>query len=184
MLKIFLVFHLTKPFQRQNKNHLHFISHWLGAILFIMIFYKLVKIIRFSSTFKKYSAIAWLLCAILIIFFSVEISLITNSIFFSAKNDLYKIQRIYSKTGLPILWGLCSFAFMWLGMRYKYRPLRIISLTLFTLTLLKLFIFDIKNIPAGGKIAAFFCLGIILLVVSFMYQRLKKIIVEDVQKSD
>ena len=168
----------------QNKNHLHFISHWLGAILFIMIFYKLVKIIRFSSTLKKYSASAWLLCAILIIFFSVEISLITNSIFFSVKNDLYEIQRIYSKTGLPILWGLCSFAFMWLGMRYKYRPLRIISLTLFTLTLLKLFIFDIKNIPAGGKIAAFFCLGIILLVVSFMYQRLKKIIVEDVQKSD
>ena len=168
----------------QNKNHLHFISHWLGAILFVMIYYKLVKIIRFTNTFKKYSAIAWLLCAILIIFFSVEISFITNSIFFSAKNDLYEIQRIYSKTGLPILWGLCSFAFMWLGMRYKYRPLRIISLTLFTLTLLKLFIFDIKNIPAGGKIAAFFCLGIILLVVSFMYQRLKKIIVEDVQKSD
>ncbi len=168
----------------QNKNHVHFISHWLVAILFVMIFYKLVLIIKGSSTLKKYSVIAWLLCSILVIFFSVEISLITYNIFFSAKNDLYEIQRVYSKTGLPILWGLCSFAFMWLGMRYKYRPLRIISLTLFTLTLLKLFIFDIKNIPAGGKIAAFFCLGIILLVVSFMYQRLKKIIVEDEQKSD
>jgi len=33
-----------------------------------------------------------------------------------------------------------------------------------------------------GKIAAFFCLGVLLLVVSFMYQRLKKIIIEDEEK--
>ncbi len=42
------------------------------------------------------------------------------------------------------------------------------------ITLLKLFIYDIVNIPVGGKIAAFFSLGVLLLVVSFMYQRLKK----------
>jgi len=35
--------------------------------------------------------------------------------------------------------GLCSFTFMWLGMRYKFRPLRIVSLTLFSITLVKLF---------------------------------------------
>jgi len=83
---------------------------------------------------------------------------------------------------LPILWGLCSFAFMWLGMRHKFRPLRIVSLTLFSITLVKLFVYDIRNIPAGGKIAAFFCLGVLLLVVSFMYQRLKRIIIEDAKK--
>jgi uncharacterized membrane protein len=102
-----------------------------------------------------------------------------NRIFYAADNPLENIRRIYIKTGLPILWGLCSFTFMWLGMHYKYRTLRIISLSLFTLTLLKLFIFDIRNIPAGGKIAAFFCLGVLLLVVSFMYQRLKKIIIDE-----
>jgi uncharacterized membrane protein len=48
--------------------------------------------------------------------------------------------------------------------------------------LLKLFLFDIRNIPVAGKIAAFFCLGVLLLVVSFMYQRLKKIIIEDEEK--
>jgi uncharacterized membrane protein len=72
---------------------------------------------------------------------------------------------------------------MWLGMRYKYKPLRIISLLLFSITLLKLFLFDIRNIPIAGKIAAFFCLGVLLLVVSFMYQRLKKIIIEDEEKN-
>jgi uncharacterized membrane protein len=70
---------------------------------------------------------------------------------------------------------------MWLGMQYKFRPLRIISLSLFTLTLVKLFAYDIRNIPPGGKIAAFILLGVLLLTVSFMYQRLKKIIIDDTE---
>jgi len=75
--------------------------------------------------------------------------------------------------------ALDFFPFVWVVMHFKYLTLLIISLSLFTLTLLKLFIFDIRNIPAGGKIAAFFCLGVLLLVVSFMYQRLKKIIIDE-----
>jgi uncharacterized membrane protein len=67
-------------------------------------------------------------------------------------------------------------------MRYKFRPLRIFSLALFLITLLKLFLFDIRDIPIAGKIAAFFCLGVLLLVVSFMYQRLKKIIIDNEAK--
>jgi hypothetical protein len=43
--------------------------------------------------------------------------------------------------------------------------------------------FDIRNIPVAGKIAAFFSLGVLLLVVSFMYQRLKKIIIEDEKRT-
>jgi uncharacterized membrane protein len=68
---------------------------------------------------------------------------------------------------------------MWLGMRHKFKPLRIISLALFGLCLLKLFLFDIRNVSEGGKIAAFILLGILLLVVSFMYQKLKKMIIDD-----
>ena len=81
-----------------------------------------------------------------------------------------------------MLWGLLSFAMMWIGMRNKTRILRIISLSLFTITLIKLFLFDINNIPVAGKIAAFFCLGILLLIISFMYQKVKKIIVDDKDK--
>jgi uncharacterized membrane protein len=72
---------------------------------------------------------------------------------------------------------------MWLGMRYKLRVMRIVSLSLFSLTLLKLFLFDIVNIPVAGKIAAFFCLGVLLLIISFMYQKVKKIIVDDKTKA-
>ena len=141
----------------------------------------LILLIRNDNSLSKdvNTYITWVLCTVAVIYLSVELHLLSNRIFYAADNPLQNIQRIYIKTGLPILWGLCSFAFMWLGMHYKYRTLRIISLSLFTLTLLKLFIFDIRNIPAGGKIAAFFCLGVLLLVVSFMYQRLKKIIIDE-----
>jgi uncharacterized membrane protein len=71
---------------------------------------------------------------------------------------------------------------MWIGMRNKQRVLRIISLSLFLVTLIKLFMFDINNIPVAGKIAAFFCLGVLLLIISFMYQKVKKIIVDDEAK--
>ena len=167
-------------------NSLHFIAHWALAVLMAIVIYRAIHLLIKVKTVGTYNfnLFVWAFCTIAVIFLSVEVHLLVNTIFYAANNSLANIQRIYIKTGLPILWGLCSFAFMWLGMRYKYRSLRIISLSLFTLTLLKLFIFDIKNIPAAGKIAAFFSLGVLLLVVSFMYQRLKKIIIDNEEKID
>jgi uncharacterized membrane protein len=172
----------------------HFMAHWAGDLLVITIIWRLIAWVRTvrihvggDDTHPEYvtgghPAFAWLLCAVVVIFLSAEIHLLINTLFFNETHTLAEIQRVYIKTGLPILWGLCSFAFMWLGMRHKFKPLRIISLVLFSLTLLKLFLFDISNIPVAGKIAAFFCLGVLLLIVSFMYQRLKKIIIEDGEK--
>ena len=53
------------------------------------------------------------------------------------------------------------------------------ALTLFTVTLVKLFTYDIRGISEGGKIAAFISLGVLLLVISFMYQNIKRIILAD-----
>ena len=66
-------------------------------------------------------------------------------------------------------------------MQYKFRPLRIFSLILITITLVKLFVSDIRKIRPGGKITAFILLGVILLRVSFMYQLLKRIIIDDAE---
>jgi uncharacterized membrane protein len=177
---------IQKEVLELHKNAAHFTAHWAGALLAVLVLYRLMQLLRNNKTALKesFSFFTWVLCAAFVTLLSIEMFLLSNHIFYAADNPLENIQRIYIKTGLPILWGLCSFAFMWLGMHYKYRTLRIISLSLFTLTLLKLFIFDIRNIPAGGKIAAFFSLGVLLLVVSFMYQRLKKIIIDDEKKVD
>ena len=176
-----MVFDIQAQILTDQKNGFHFTAHWATAVLICIVLYRFMSLLlkNKSAGTDSFHFITWIFCAVAVIFLSVEIHLIANQVFYDPENSLENIQRVYIKTGLPILWGFCSFAFMWLGMHYKYRTLRIISLSLFTLTLLKLFIFDIRNIPAGGKIAAFFCLGVLLLIVSFMYQRLKKIIIDE-----
>lgn len=160
---------------------IHFIAHWIGAIIIGSIFYELIRLISLNRQAGSATMI-WVTTAAIVFFLSIEVALISNMIFYSTTNSLDQIQMLYIKTGLPILWGLLSFGMMQLGMKRKIRILRIISLSLFTLTLAKLFLFDIRNIPAAGKIAAFFCLGIILLSISFMYQKVRHLIIEDESK--
>ncbi|HTI12377.1 MAG TPA: DUF2339 domain-containing protein [Puia sp.] len=178
-------FSIQSDMLESARYHAHFIAHWGGdglVALMIVILTGWLKSGKLKAA-AAHPATPWLLCVVVVTFLSAEIHLLVNDLFFDKQHSLSGIQRVYHKTGLPILWGLCSFAFMWLGMHYKFKPLRIISLVLFSITLLKLFLFDIRNIPVAGKIAAFFCLGVLLLVVSFMYQRLKKIIIEDAEKT-
>lgn len=157
----------------------YFAAHWASAIIIALLFYELIKIVRAEISEDLRAISAWVLSAAVVLFFSVELCMASGLLFSSETTGVDRIETVYIKVGLPILWGLSSFALMILGMRNKARTLRIISLTLFAVTLGKLFIFDIKDIPPAGKIAAFFCLGVLLLIVSFMYQKVKKILVED-----
>lgn len=166
----------------QNVSALHFAAHWAGAVFTGLLLYQLINILKSHISEGSQKLLTWSMAVAIIIFLSMEVSLISNLLFYSKTNSIDHIEDIFVKTGLPVLWGLLSFAMMWLGMRHKVVSLRIISLTLFGITLLKLFIFDIRNIPPAGKIAAFFCLGILLLIISFMYQKVKKIIVADETK--
>ncbi len=164
---------------QHKASALHFIAHWIGAIFVAALFYQLILSAKDNLTDDLQNGSAWILAGAIVMFLSIEMCLANNQLFYSAGKDLDSMETNYIKVGLPILWGLSSFALMWLGMRNKERTLRIISLTLFSITLIKLFVFDIRNIPPAGKIAAFFCLGVLLLIISFMYQKVKKIIVDD-----
>jgi len=163
----------------------HFMAHWIGAIFTGLLFYRVIRLCQQNMDEGLKKVFTWLLSAGVVLFLSFEVSLMSNLLFYSKANSIDQIETVYIKTGLPVLWGLLSFALMWLGMKYKLRVMRVASLTLFSLTLLKLFLFDIKNIPVWGKIAAFFCLGVLLLIVAFMYQRTaKKSIADDEAKKN
>jgi uncharacterized membrane protein len=158
-----------------------FFAHWLSVILLgwwvadLVIHYRKAQYEKWQSYLTSF---AWLSSIGSILILSVEFYLI--NLWFNYKDaDWEWWQNLYYKAGLSILWSICSFILMWLGMNYKFRTLRIISLTLFTVTLIKLFVYDITKIPPGGKIAAFILLGVLLLTVSFMYQKLKKIIIDE-----
>ncbi|HEX6192793.1 MAG TPA: DUF2339 domain-containing protein, partial [Chitinophagaceae bacterium] len=157
-----------------------FLGHWLSALLLLWLLYDLVRFFfrKQNSSWQTYSAaFTWLAATGIVILLSIELYHINLWSHYRSPNWAWW-ENLYYKAGLSIIWGLCSFTMMWLGMKKNFKPLRIFSLTLFTVTLIKLFAYDILNIPAGGKIAAFILLGVLLLAISFMYQRLKKIIID------
>jgi len=83
------------------------------------------------------------------------------------------------KTGFPILWGVLAFVFLIVGIKKQNKNLRIIALTLLGITILKLFLFDIRNVSETGKIIAFILLGILILIISFVYQKIKVLVLDD-----
>lgn len=159
----------------------HFLGHWLSASLLLIMLYELIQLFKNNnSSWTTYQAhFTWLSVASVILILSMEAYHILIWTNYGDRENWEYAENLFYKAGLTILWSVCSFIMMWLGMKYHFRDLRIISLTLFTIILVKLFTYDIRNIPPGGKIAAFISLGILLLVISFMYQRLKKIIIDD-----
>jgi uncharacterized membrane protein len=88
------------------------------------------------------------------------------------------------KIGFPILWGLLAFVFLFIGMKKQNKSLRIMSLILIGIILLKLAFYDIRDASEIGKILAFIILGVVLLIIAFMYQKIKKLIIDDKPETD
>lgn len=84
-----------------------------------------------------------------------------------------------------VVMALIGFAQMCLGMKLHMKVLRIISLVTFGIVLGKLLLFDLWSMPSLGKIIVFVLLGLILLILSFLYQKLKVVLFEDeIKKED
>jgi uncharacterized membrane protein len=137
---------------------------------------------NFRKTEVQYVTMAWVATVLIILTLSVEVVHLWVLQSFQIGFSIQDIATRADKVALPIIWSICSLILMLLGMRHKNKTLRIISLTLFSLTIVKLFLYDISNVGQGGKIAAFIILGIILLIVSFMYQKIKGLFTEDDKK--
>ncbi|HEX5154715.1 MAG TPA: DUF2339 domain-containing protein [Parafilimonas sp.] len=177
---------IEKFLLEHNTLRAHYITHCAGIIFMASLISQTVLFVKSNHAFfeKMLTAFTWIAALIIIIFLSAEIKELYVWLTYHDKASVLYAENLYSKAGLSIVWGLSSFICIWLGMRYSFKTLRIIGLVLFGITLLKLFAFDIKNIPPGGKILAFILLGVVLLTVSFMYQRLKKLIIDDGAKME
>ena len=103
-----------------------------------------------------------------------------KEMFIDNKFSAVKVQII--KIGYPILWGVLSFVFLIVGIKRQNKPLRIIALSLLGLTIVKLFFYDIKNVSETGKIIAFILLGVLILIISFVYQKIKKLVIDEQPK--
>ena len=73
--------------------------------------------------------------------------------------------------GVSILWGIYALMLIGLGIWKRKKHLRIGAMVLLGLTLLKLFFYDMANLETISKTIVMVSLGILLLVVSFLYNK-------------
>jgi hypothetical protein len=156
--------------------------YYIHFILAALVYY--ATYIMFNTAnkiFKKddMQFMKWFVVVIIVFISSAELSHIVTLLSYSPGRIIDSINRQVFKAGYTVLWGVISLILMQQGMQRKDPMLRIISLTLFAVSIAKLFMWDIKGVSEAGRIAAFISLGVLLLVVSFMYQRLKNLILKD-----
>jgi uncharacterized membrane protein len=82
------------------------------------------------------------------------------------------IERwLAQQLGLSILWTLYATALILTGMARRAAILRWQALTLFAIVVAKVFFYDLSTLSRFYRIVSFFVLGVLLLGVSFLYQR-------------
>lgn len=83
------------------------------------------------------------------------------------------------KLGLSILWGVYALLMVALGIWKKKSYLRVAAIVLFGGTLLKLFFYDIAHLDTIAKTIVFVSLGLLLLGISFLYNKYRHLISEE-----
>ena len=173
-----------------NNNSIAYYLHIL-AIAFVIYFWYLIynsnKTRKVFSIFNHKLAI-WIAVFLLVLLASTEVILqgIYLMDFSSTEETFAANYRLIStgqykiiKTGLPVLWGILSFVLLLWGIKKQLKSLRIIALTLLGITIVKLFAYDISNVSETGKIIAFILLGILILIISFIYQKIKVLVIDE-----
>jgi uncharacterized membrane protein len=84
-----------------------------------------------------------------------------------------------NKLALSILWGIYALILIILGIWKKKKHLRIGAIALFAATLIKLFFYDISSLATISKTIVFVSLGVLLLIISFLYNKYKHLISEE-----
>ncbi|MEQ1924141.1 MAG: DUF2339 domain-containing protein, partial [Pyrinomonadaceae bacterium] len=77
------------------------------------------------------------------------------------------------KYGLSILWGVFALAMIAIGIAQAKKHVRIAAIVLFAVTLVKLFFYDVTDLGTIPKTILFVSLGLLLLVISFLYNKYK-----------
>ena len=119
---------------------------------------------KLENNFKKYLSKAIVFFTLIIWFSSSEL---LNII------DLLGLDVGY-KGPLSILWGVLGLSSIVYGFKKDDNIIRWAGIILLGVTLFKLFILDLTSLSNISKTIIFISVGIILLVVSFIYNKIKK----------
>ena len=105
------------------------------------------------------------------------------SLLWITSSELINLMDIFrladsDKLGLSILWGVYALFLVILGINRNKKHLRIGAIILFGVTLVKVFFYDIAELGTISRTVIFVSLGILLLIISFLYNKYKHLIFE------
>lgn len=147
------------------------------AAIVVMILWNIVVLINLSSLIKEVIVRAK---------YSVELYPMALAIVLMA--NMTTILGIQFNLGIgsviiSIFYIVSAFAMIGVGFRFGYRKLRYLGLGLSLFALGKLFLFDFTmGVSTIYKIISFFGFGIVLLVISYLYQKFSKYMEKDTMK--
>jgi len=168
----YLQFDIDSRFNFYQVGLGHMLIRYLNlAAIALMLFLIHKTIINYFKS-KQIIRLFWLLVHICTLWALSSEMLHWLSIFGS--HNVYKIA-------LTILWGSYSLFAVFLGMKKHIQYLRIGAIALFGVTLVKLFFYDLTDLGTIQKTIVFISVGILLLIVSFLYNKYNSIIVDENQ---
>jgi uncharacterized membrane protein len=83
------------------------------------------------------------------------------------------------RQGYALLWGISSFFMFLAGLWRKNVTVRLTALACFALALGKFFIVDFVHLDNFSRIISSTAIGVLLLVIAFLYEKLKRIIFDN-----
>ncbi len=173
-----------------TNNAISYYLHMLSLVILIYFWYLVYNSNKRQKVFTVFNdkLAIWSAVFVLVVLTSTEVILqglhmmnfSIDQLQFTDQYDLISSAKYkIIKAGLPILWGVLAFVLLLWGIKKQIKQLRIIALTLLGLTIIKLFVYDISNVSETGKIIAFILLGILILIISFIYQKIKFLVINE-----
>lgn len=149
-----------------------YVLHVLQWIPFIYVILKIIP----DTGFHQSKASYWVASLAFIVSVSCELHhlyVLTTS---HNLADSYAVKNHFNILYLPIIWTILASLFIYIGLRRNIQEYNRIGFSLIGLMVLKLYGYDVWQMDNISRISAFIALGIILLLSSFTFQRLKNII--------
>lgn len=159
-----------------------FLVHYFNVGMSVYLMYQVIRSIIKTDGYKSvYFSYAVQLGIVLFVAYSTveyeHLFVLAQSAF--SNKGLEQLVSQYRATSFTILWVLLSFGLMYFGMRIKLKDVRMMALLLFGLTIAKFFIVDFWRMEVVGKIVSFMVIGAILIVISQLYQKQLRLLVEE-----
>ena len=174
---------LRKRFEISENKLAYEISLYLAGILFAMTVWNYTApeglLLRWLMALVTIAYMAYCMRGQLLVTSNqrnlhIEYSIISTLMWLTlTRLLLITFNEVNFSTAFSLSLGIAAFILMCIGMRYHSKEIRIVSLAEFGIVIGKLILNDVWAMPALGKIIVFISLGVLLLILSFLYQKLK-----------